>query len=44
MDQNLNRKRLGRRILIGVVAAAAIALLLVVYAVDEHPRTDDANV
>jgi multidrug efflux system membrane fusion protein len=42
--QNLNRKRLGRRILIGVVIAAALTLLLVIYAVDRHPRTDDANV
>jgi membrane fusion protein, multidrug efflux system len=42
--QSLNRKRLGRSILIGVVAAAAFALLLTIYQVDRHPRTDDANV
>src|SRR5882757_928487 len=47
MDQDAqshNRKRLGRRILIGVVAAATFVLLLTVYQVDRHPRTDDANV
>src|SRR5216683_584642 len=42
--QSLYRKRLGRRILIGVVAAATFALLLTIYQVDRHPRTDDANV
>src|SRR5260370_13246672 len=42
--QNLNRKRLGRRILIGVVAAATFLLLLTVYQVERHPRTDEANV
>jgi multidrug efflux system membrane fusion protein len=42
--QSFNRKRLGRRILIGVVAAATILLLLTIYQVDLHPRTDDANV
>jgi multidrug efflux system membrane fusion protein len=42
--QNLNRKRIGRRILIGVVAAAIFVLLLTIYQVDRHPRTDDANV
>jgi multidrug efflux system membrane fusion protein len=47
MDQETqtpNRKRLGRRILIGVVVAATLALLLTIYQVDRHPRTDDANV
>src|ERR1700756_5619395 len=47
MDQDTqspNRKQLGRRILIGVVAAATIFLLLTVYQVDRHPRTDDASV
>src|ERR1700694_5693725 len=47
MDQstpNPNRKRLGRRILIGSVIAAALALLLVISEVDRHPRTDDASV
>jgi multidrug efflux system membrane fusion protein len=42
--QNLNRKRLGRRILIGVVLAMTLALLLTIYAVDRNPRTDDASV
>jgi multidrug efflux system membrane fusion protein len=42
--QSLNRKRLGRRILIGVVIAAALSLLVSIYQVDLHPRTDDANV
>jgi multidrug efflux system membrane fusion protein len=42
--QSLNRKRLGRRILLGVVIAAALALLLVIFEVDRNPRTDDANV
>jgi membrane fusion protein, multidrug efflux system len=42
--QNVSRKRLGRRILFGVVAAAAVALVLVILEVDRNPRTDDANV
>ena len=42
--QNLNRKRLGRGILIGVVVAAVLTLLLTIYQVDLHPRTDDASV
>jgi multidrug efflux system membrane fusion protein len=42
--QSLNRKRLGRRILLGVVIAATLALLLVIFEVDRNPRTDDANV
>jgi membrane fusion protein, multidrug efflux system len=42
--QSFNRKRLGRRILFGVVIAAALALLLVIFEVDRNPRTDDANV
>jgi len=42
--QSLNRKRFGRRILIGVVIAAVLALLLTIYEVDRHPRTDDASV
>jgi len=42
--QSTPRKRLGRWILIGVVVAAAFTLLLSVYQVDLHPRTDDANV
>ena len=42
--QSTPRKRLGRWVLIGVVVAAALTLLLSVYQVDLHPRTDDANV
>jgi membrane fusion protein, multidrug efflux system len=42
--QIANRQRTGRRVLIGVVVAAAIMLLLVVYQTNYHPRTDDANV
>jgi membrane fusion protein, multidrug efflux system len=42
--QSSSRKRLGRWILIGVVVAAVLTLLLSVYQVDLHPRTDDANV
>src|SRR5271154_483540 len=42
--QDLNRKRLGRRILLGVVVAATLALVLVILEVDRNPRTDDANV
>ena len=42
--QSTPRKRLGRWILIGVVVAAAFTLLLSIYQVDLHPRTDDANV
>ncbi|MBB5064508.1 biotin/lipoyl-binding protein [Granulicella mallensis] len=42
--QSTHRKRLGRWVLIGVVIAAVLTLLLTVYQVDRHPRTDDANV
>jgi len=47
MDQateTLNRKKIGRRIAIGVVVSAAIALVAVVLQTDLHPRTDDASV
>jgi multidrug efflux system membrane fusion protein len=47
MDQttdNLNRKRLGRWLAIGVIAGAVITLLLVVLLTDRYPRTDDASV
>lgn len=44
MDDIANRKQMGSRIATGVAIAAAIALLLTVYQVDRHPRTDDANV
>jgi multidrug efflux system membrane fusion protein len=40
----LDRKRIGRRIAIGVVASAIVALLIVVLQTDLHPRTDDASV
>src|ERR1700750_2457855 len=39
-----NRRRTGRRVVLGVVIAAAIALLLVAYEVNRSPRTDDASV
>jgi membrane fusion protein, multidrug efflux system len=39
-----NRRRIGRRVVIGVVAAAALALTLAIYQVDHSPRTDDASV
>jgi multidrug efflux system membrane fusion protein len=39
-----NRKRIGQRVLIGVVVAAAVMLLLVVYQTNYYPRTDDASV
>ncbi|MCU1224527.1 MAG: secretion protein HlyD family protein [Edaphobacter sp.] len=42
--EGANRRRIGRRVLIGVVTAAAVALLWVVYLVDRSPRTDDASV
>lgn len=42
--ETANRRRIGKRVLIGIVIAAVVALLLVVYQVDRHPRTDDASV
>src|SRR5271154_852438 len=42
--QDSHRKRLGPLILIGVVVTAALTLLLVILALDRHPRTDGANV
>ncbi len=39
-----NQRRIGRRVLVGVLIATALALLLVVYQVDYYPRTDDASV
>jgi multidrug efflux system membrane fusion protein len=39
-----NQKRIGRRVLFGVVIAALLVLLLVIYAVNYSPRTDDASV
>jgi multidrug efflux system membrane fusion protein len=43
-SENLNRKQLGRRISIGVVVAAVVALLLVTLDTERNPRTDDASV
>jgi multidrug efflux system membrane fusion protein len=42
--ETANRRRTGRRVVLGVVIAAAIALLLVAYEVNRSPRTDDASV
>src|SRR5271163_415091 len=42
--ENLNRKQLGRRISIGVIAAAVLALALVTLDTERNPRTDDASV
>jgi membrane fusion protein, multidrug efflux system len=42
--ENLPRKRLGRWIGIGTVVSAILALLLVIFATDRNPRTDDASV
>ena len=39
-----NRRRIGRRVVIGVAVAAALALLLVVYMINRSPRTDVASV
>ncbi len=39
-----NRRRIGRRVVIGVAVAAALSLLLVVYMINRSPRTDDASV
>lgn len=39
-----DRRRIGRRVVIGVAVAAALMLLLVVYLVNHSPRTDDAGV
>src|SRR5580704_3283419 len=43
-SRSLDRKRLGRRIFFGVMAATVVALLLVLLDTDLHPRTDDASV
>ncbi len=42
--ETANRRRIGRRVVLGVVIAATIALLLVAYEVNRSPRTDDASV
>src|SRR5277367_6377471 len=38
------RKQIGHWVLMGVVTAALLALLLVIYEIDRSPRTDDAGV
>jgi multidrug efflux system membrane fusion protein len=42
--ETLNRNRLGRRIFIGAVLGAVVALLLVTLDTERNPRTDDASV
>ena len=44
LGSDQTRKQIGRRILIGVTAATAIALLLVTLDTERNPRTDDASV
>jgi len=39
-----NRRRIGRWVLAGIVAGAAVTLLLAAYQVNRSPRTDDAGV
>src|ERR1700739_116720 len=41
---DFDRKRWGRRVGVGVVAATAVVLLLVILETDHNPRTDDASV
>jgi membrane fusion protein, multidrug efflux system len=43
-SENIDRKRLGRRIFIGVVVGAVVGLLLVTLDTERNPRTDDASV
>src|SRR5271163_2583204 len=43
-SEDLNRKRLGRRLFVGVIVATAIALMVVILDTELHPRTDDASV
>jgi multidrug efflux system membrane fusion protein len=42
--ENVDRKRLGHRIFIGVVVGAVAGLLLVTLDTERNPRTDDASV
>jgi multidrug efflux system membrane fusion protein len=42
--ETTKQKQIGRWVLMGVVTAAVLALLLVIYEVDRSPRTDDASV
>jgi multidrug efflux system membrane fusion protein len=39
-----NRERVGQWIRFGVIAGAIVALLVVIFDTDRHPRTDDASV
>ena len=43
-SKNIDRKRLGHRIFIGVVMGAVVGLLLVTLYTERNPRTDDASV
>jgi multidrug efflux system membrane fusion protein len=43
-SENIDRKRLGHRIFIGVVMGAVAGLLLVTLDTERNPRTDDASV
>jgi len=42
--ETTKRRRTGRRVLVGVVVASVLALLLVIYQINNYPRTDDASV
>lgn len=44
VETTTSRKPMGRIIGIGVLVAAAIALILVIFETDRYPRTDDASV
>jgi multidrug efflux system membrane fusion protein len=44
MAENFDRKRWGRRIGNGVIAATVLVLVLVILETDRNPRTDDASV
>src|SRR5271166_4643596 len=44
MAEKFDRKRWGRRIGIGTIAASVLALLVVILETDRNPRTDDASV
>ncbi len=44
VSENYERKRWGRRIGIGVIAASVLCLLLVILETERNPRTDDASV
>jgi membrane fusion protein, multidrug efflux system len=41
---NVDRKKLGRRILFSVIVATVLALLVVIVDTNQNPRTDDASV